>query len=74
MNGHEAGVRVAPPYRFEIGDLLREGKNVLRIEVINTLVNRQRDFFSMTMPMEPSGLIGPVKLIMQTSQSAEENS
>ena len=74
VNGHEAGVRVAPPYRFEIGDLLREGKNVLRIEVINTLVNRQRDFFSMTMPMEPSGLIGPVKLIMQTSQSAEENS
>lgn len=64
VNGQESGVRVAPPYRFDIGDLVHTGENTLRIEVINTLVNRQRDFFSMTMPMEPSGLLGPVRIIM----------
>lgn len=62
VNGKEAGVRVAPPYCFEIGDLVRNGENTLAIEVVNTLVNRQRDSLSMTMPMEPSGLIGPVRV------------
>ena len=60
VNGEDAGVRVAPPYRFDISRLVRKGSNLLTAEVVNTLANRQRDFFSMTMPIEPSGLIGPV--------------
>ena len=66
VNGTLAGVRIAPPYQFELTGLLRDGTNELEIEVVNTLVNRQRDFMSMTMPMEPSGLIGPVELIHST--------
>ena len=62
VNEKEAGVRVALPYSFEIGKLLHEGENRILVEVANTLANRQRDFFSMTMPIEPSGLIGPVTL------------
>lgn len=62
VNEKEAGVRVALPYSFEIGKLLHEGENRILVEVVNTLANRQRDFFSMTMPIEPSGLIGPVTL------------
>ena len=62
VNEKEAGVRVALPYSFEIGKLLHEGENRIIVEVVNTLANRQRDFFSMTMPIEPSGLIGPVTL------------
>ena len=62
VNEKEGGVRVALPYSFEIGKLLHEGENRIIVEVVNTLANRQRDFFSMTMPIEPSGLIGPVTL------------
>ena len=62
VNEKEAGVRVALPYSFEIGKLLHEGENRIIVEVVNTLANRQRDFFSMTMPIEPSGLIGSVTL------------
>ena len=62
VNGIEAGVRIAPPYVFEVGRALRPGRNRLEILAVNTLVHWQRDFLSMTMPMEPSGLLGPVTL------------
>ena len=62
VNGEDAGVRVAPPYQFDISKWARKGENHLTVEVVNTLANRQRDFFSMTMPIEPSGLIGPVNI------------
>lgn len=39
VNGKSAGVRIAPPYRFELTDLLEDGENELRIEVYNTLAN-----------------------------------
>ena len=62
LNGVSIGVRVAPPYCFSVGHALRPGTNVLEILVVNTLVHRLRDPLSMTMPMEPTGLIGPVTL------------
>ncbi len=62
INGKEAGVRLAPPYDFSVTGLLRPGRNRLKILVANTLVHRQRDPLSMTLPMEPSGLIGPVTI------------
>lgn len=62
VNGLEAGVRIAPPYRFEIGTLIHQGENELEIIVANTLVHELRDAMSMTLPMEPSGLLGPVKI------------
>lgn len=60
VNGEHAGVRIAPPYRFDIGDLLRPGPNALRVEVTTTLARAQPDFFSRYSPQEPSGLLGPV--------------
>ena len=40
VNGKSAGVRIAPPYRFDITDFLKkDGENELRIEVYNTLAN-----------------------------------
>ncbi len=62
INGIEAGVRIAPPYVFDVGKALRPGENQLEILVVNTLVHQERDFLSMTMPMEPSGLLGPVTI------------
>ncbi|SFF08654.1 Glycosyl hydrolases family 2, sugar binding domain [Paenibacillus algorifonticola] len=62
LNGEQAGVRICPPYQFEIGGLLKKGKNKLVIEVTNTLVKDQRDYLSAFSQQEPSGLIGPVRV------------
>nr|WP_275983992.1 glycosylhydrolase-like jelly roll fold domain-containing protein [Paenibacillus hamazuiensis] len=63
MNGEHAGVRICPPYRLEINGLIRKGKNKLVIEVTNTLAKDQRDFLSAFAQQEPSGLIGPIRVI-----------
>ena len=65
INGKEAGVRLAPPYDFSVTGLIKPGCNHLKIMVTNTLVHRQRDLLSMTLPMEPSGLIGPVTISLE---------
>ena len=58
-------MRIAPPYVFRIdGDSTRAGENRLLVRVVNTLGNKMRDSFSMSMPMEPTGLLGPVTLRM----------
>lgn len=63
VNGLPAGLRICPPYRFELGALLRPGANTLVIEVTNTLGTEQRDFFSRFAQHEPSGLLGPVRIV-----------
>lgn len=61
LNGKHIGLRICPPYRFEIHGELKKGGNKLIIEVTNTLVKDQRDFLSSFAQQEPSGLIGPIK-------------
>ncbi len=60
INGHNAGTRICPPYRFDINGLLKKGLNTIQIDVTNTLVREQKDTFSNFTAVEPSGLIGPV--------------
>ncbi|WP_437921077.1 glycosyl hydrolase [Sphingobacterium sp. LRF_L2] len=43
INGKEAGIVWASPFEVEIGDLLQEGNNTIRIEVANLMANRMRD-------------------------------
>lgn len=62
INGQQAGVRVAPPYRFDVTGLMRPGENTVEVLVINTLAAMLRDYMSMTLPLEPAGLLGPVTL------------
>ena len=62
LNGSRIGAFIAPPYRVEVSDLLRQGENELVVEVTNTLVKDQHDFFSRQMALEPGGLLGPVTL------------
>lgn len=62
LNGVSAGIRLTAPYRFELSDVVREGSNKLAIEVTNTLVFETPDFFSRLGQLEPSGLLGPVRL------------
>lgn len=40
LNGRTVGTVFAPPYRIEVGQALRQGENLLEIEVSNTMLNR----------------------------------
>ena len=39
LNGKDASVRFYPPWIFDISDLVKEGKNMLEVEVYNTAAN-----------------------------------
>ena len=65
INGQRAGCRIAPPYRFDVTSRMKEGKNEVEVLVTNTLVHQQKDRMSVTLPVEPSGLLGPVRLLVR---------
>lgn len=60
LNGDPCGVRIAPPYRWEVSP--RSGRNTLRVEVTNTLVYQLHDRQSGFQAIRPWGLIGPVRM------------
>ncbi len=60
INDKHAGVRLFPPYRFDLTGLTREGINELEVLVTNTLGNRIHDPFSKFLLVPPTGLLGPI--------------
>jgi len=68
VNGENAGIAIAPPYRFDISKLVKPGENVLRVEVATTLDRKVRampkanvsPFFRGSPIMEPTGIVGDV--------------
>lgn len=62
VNGQSAGIRICPPYSLSIGSLLKSGLNSLEIEVTNTLAREVKEPMSSSMAIEPSGLLGPVRI------------
>jgi len=58
VNGVTAGVRLNPPYEWDITPLVKFGENVLEIDVTNTAQAKWKDDFSRGEPV--SGLLGPV--------------
>lgn len=62
LNGKNLGVKINPPYLFAAGDALRKGSNELIVEATNNLGKQQQDFLSQYMVLEPTGLLGPVRL------------
>lgn len=62
LNGHDLGMRICSPYRWEISDVAVKGINTLEVTVANTLVHRIMDPLSRYMQIPPSELIGPVRL------------
>lgn len=63
VNGTPLGIRVTPPYRFDVTDVLREGDNQVTVTVSGTLAPKVRDRFSFWLPLSPSGLLGGLRLL-----------
>ncbi|ANW95855.1 hypothetical protein AXE80_05980 [Wenyingzhuangia fucanilytica] len=77
-NGQKVGTRWAPPYRFEVGDVLKKGNNSIIIKVTNTWRNQliydntrakgEKKTWTTSAPkkgeteLDASGLVGPVIL------------
>ncbi|MEA3366455.1 MAG: glycosyl hydrolase [Candidatus Hydrogenedentes bacterium] len=78
VNGQEAGIVWAPPFRVDITPFVRDGENTLEIDVVNNWPNRligdaglppekrltwtNITKFEPDTPLEPSGLLGPVRI------------
>jgi len=62
VNRKSAGVKIAPPYRFDVTSLLKDEINKIEIEVTNTLGNQLRDGISQYLVIEPFGITGDVIL------------
>ncbi len=64
-NGQLVGVRVAPPWTFDVSDHVRTGTNRVEILVCNTLANHYQTIPTSYRGSPRSGLIGPVSLEFQ---------
>lgn len=62
VNNKSAGVRLCPPYVFDLTGLVKQGQNLLRVEVTNTLGTQIREGLSQYLVIEPFGIEGPVRL------------
>lgn len=62
VNGQSAGVRVSPPWRFDITPLARAGENRIEVLVHNTLANHYTTIPTRYRGDTTSGLLGPVTL------------
>lgn len=65
LNGKRIGVRVAPPWTFDLSGSLQSGKNELEVLVFNTLANHYQTIPSGYRGDPVSGLFGPVQLRSQ---------
>jgi len=63
VNGKSAGIKVSPPWNFNISNLVKSGENTIEILVYNTLANNYTSVPTRYRGKIVSGLIGPVKLI-----------
>jgi hypothetical protein len=64
VNGKSAGIRLAPPWTFDISGYVTGGKNDIEVLVYNTLANNYVAVPTRYRGSIRSGLIGPVKLLI----------
>jgi hypothetical protein len=64
VNGKSAGIRLSPPWTYDISDYVVEGKNDIEVLIYNTLANNYTAIPTRYQGSTKSGLIGPVKVRM----------
>ena len=62
INGKSAGIKLSPPWTFDITTLAKQGKNTLEVLIYNTIANNYTTVPTMYRGEIKSGLIGPVTL------------
>ena len=62
INGKALGVKLIPPYVFDISSAVRPGSNEITVTTTSHSGYEKRDGFSRYMLFEPSGLLGPITL------------
>jgi hypothetical protein len=62
VNGKSSGIRLAPPWTFDISEYAMAGKNQVEVLVYNTLANNYVAIPTRYMGSLRSGLIGPVRV------------
>ena len=67
VNDVPAGVKLTPPYRFEIPrDLIQIGENRLTVDVTNTVVKEgHRNIFDPYFAQDPTGITGEVTILFK---------
>lgn len=63
INSKNVGVRVSPPWKFDLSGNLKAGENILEVTVYNTLSNHYQTIHNLYRGEPTSGLLGPVILM-----------
>jgi len=62
VNGQSVGVRVSPPWQFDISKQVKPGENRIEVLVCNTLANHYLTVPTKYRGQPTSGLLGPVAI------------
>jgi len=62
VNGKSAGIKLSPPWNFDISKLVKPGENKIEVLVYNTLANNYTSVPTWYRGGIVSGLIGPVTI------------
>ena len=68
VNGKSAGIRLSPPWKFDISSLAKPGENKVEVMIYNTLANNYTTIPTTYRGSIKSGLIGPVQLKIMNSK------
>jgi len=68
FNGRSAGIRLSPPWVFDVTKFARQGENKIEILVCNTIANNYTTVPTRYRGEIKSGLFGPVKIKMFSQQ------
>ena len=86
VNGKNVGTVWKKPFRIDLTEALKAGRNTVQVKVTNLWVNRligdaqpgvtskitftTMPFYRADSPLLPSGLLGPVRVLSETPASA----
>ncbi len=65
INGQFAGIRVSPPWKFDVTGLVKPGANRVEVLICNTLANHYTTVPTQYRGSTVSGLLGPVRIEVQ---------
>ena len=65
INGKSAGIKLSPPWTFNISEYALAGENQIEVLIYNTLANNYTAIPTRYQGSLKSGLIGPVRIIVK---------